>query len=120
MSVDTPRPGSMAAADRKNERIALWVFSVLFLIGYLVWIIPSNHCESIVGFANYYFVNASVVSKIIGFISIAASYYFFWKKLPDIENGKAAFAPQALILFGWFALNLILLSGFKFDLPTCP
>lgn len=117
MSKSKYREGSAGAAQEKDEKRFLTVFSILFGIVLLLWILPFP-VDSIVGFAHYYFTQAGVFWKVLAFISIGLHYYFIWVKLRDVENPVGSvFPPQAIYMFGWFALNLLLMSGFKFDLP---
>jgi hypothetical protein len=114
------RPGSAGAAEEKMQKKGLIAFSIIMALIVLVWVIPSDHCSSVVGFANYYFVNAGAAWKIIGFISVAVFYWFLWNRFLAIENAAGSTIPaQTIILFGWMLLNIVLLSGFDFDLPSC-
>ncbi|HEX7906221.1 MAG TPA: hypothetical protein VF487_20245 [Chitinophagaceae bacterium] len=107
------RKGSMGAADAKNEKTGIIVFSIIFAIAYLLWILPTGL------FSHYYFKNAGAFWKVLGFISIGIHYWFIWKKFRDIDNPVGGIVPpQTLVLFGWFVLNLLLLSGFSFNLPA--
>jgi hypothetical protein len=101
----------MAEADAKNMKTGIIVFSILFAVIYLLWIIPSGL------YSHYYFSNASTVWKLIGFFSIAAHYYFIWMKFRNLDTGIGDKFTSNGLLIGWFALNLFLLSGFNFDLP---
>lgn len=106
------RKGSMGAADQRNMRLGIIVFSVIFLICYLLWIVPSNL------YSHYYFSHAGTGWKVVGFISIIAHYLFLFLAFKNVEEpaGSKGFKSVAL-LFGWFALNILLLSGFNFSLP---
>lgn len=98
-------------ADAKERRIALIVFSVLFLIGYLLWIIPSNL------YSHYYFQNAATGWKVVGFLSIGVHAFFLWRKFATMLTGVGDKGSPAWALFFWYAINLCLLSGFNFSLP---
>lgn len=102
---------SMATQDAKNQKTAIIVFSILFAIAYLLWIVPSGL------YSHYYFTQASTVWKVIGFLSIAVHYYYIWAKFRSLSPSAGDKGSPAWILFGWFGLNLCLLSGFVFDLP---
>lgn len=104
------RPGSMGAKEEKEKKIFVIVFTVIFSIVYLLWLVPSGL------YSHYYFKNAGFW-KFIGFASIAVHYWFIWKKFRDIQTGEGDKGSPAWLLFGWFGLNLVFLSGFNFSLP---
>jgi glycerol-3-phosphate acyltransferase PlsY len=102
---------TMAEADRKNQKTGIIVFSLVFLAAYLAWVIPSSL------YSHYYFSNAATVWKTIGFFSIAAHYYFLWMKFRGLSLSGDDKGTSNLLLIGWFLVNILLLSGFNFDLP---
>lgn len=106
-----PRKGSMAAADAKNQKIGLIVFSAVFAVIYLLWIVPSNL------FSHYYFSQAGMLWKVLGFASIGVHYWFLWKKFRGISTGEGDKFTSNGLLIGWFLLNIFLLSGWTFNLP---
>jgi|GEM_PF-4108213 len=113
------REGSMGAKEAAQEKLWLKIFSGIFGVVFLLWILPFNPCGGL-GFAHYYFTQSGWFAKLIAFVSIGLYYWFLWKKLRKIDNPTGAiFAPQTMVMFGWFALNLFLLSGFVLDLPNC-
>lgn len=105
------RPGSMAAAEAKEEKTFLIVATVVFSLCYLLWIVPSNL------YTHGYFVNAGLVWRALGFASIAVHYWFIWKKMRGLVFNERDVTTPGILLIGWFGLNLLLLSGFTFDLP---
>jgi hypothetical protein len=109
----------MAEADAKMTRRALRSFTAIFAGLLLCWVIPFP-VDSIVGFAHHYFTQAATGWKITAFISIAAHFIFLWKYFPsvsDIEEVGSKGGKTNALLFGWFVLNVLLMSGFNFDLP---
>lgn len=106
-----PRPGSMAEADAKKEKLIGIVFSAIALIVYLLWLIPSSL------YSHYYFTQAGW-SKFVCIATIPYHFYFTWRHFihSDAEAGQQMPVGVAI----WFALlilNILLLSGFVFNLP---
>lgn len=105
------RKGSMGAADEKNMKTGVIVFSILFAVVYLLWIVPSGL------YSHYYFQQAGTFWKVVAIVSIAAHYWFMWKKFRNLSTSEGDKFTSNGLLIGWFALNIFLLSGWTFNLP---
>jgi hypothetical protein len=106
-----PRKGSMAEADAKTLKTVLIVFTAIFGIADLLFILPINT------FFHQYFVNAGIGWKIIGILSCIGHFAFLWTKWKDLDSAAGVkVTPQAATLFFWAALNLCMLGGFDFTL----
>lgn len=114
----TPRPGSMLAAEVKEGRKILLIFTVLTALVYLLFFIPFD-VTSIVGYPHAYMMRAfsnTWAWPVLGLLSAVVAYWWDWKKFRDMEMAAGSKFSPALILFGWHFFNWILLSGFNFSL----
>lgn len=111
MAKETYRPGSMAEADAKSTKRFFIGASIIVGLIILITIIPNNL------YFHAYFKRAPMISKIAGFISAAAWYWFLWKKSVDFSYGKKASMTLTLVILGvGLLLTLMLLFGFNLDL----
>lgn len=106
------RKGSMGAADEKNLKLALKVFSAIFGVVYLLFLFDFGT------FFHHYFKEANLFWNIVAPLSAAGHYLFLWTKFKNVDNPiGAAVAPQQIAMWGWFLLNIFLFAGWKFPLP---
>lgn len=106
------RKGSMGAADERNLKLGLIVFSILFFVVYLLFITNNGT------FFHYYWKNAGVGWNITAIVVSLVHYWTIWAWLKDIDNPIGAFIPPTqLVLWGGFLLNIFLYAGWSFPLP---
>jgi len=104
---DKHRPGSMAAADAKSEKLFFGAFTAVLLILVGITVFPSGT------FLHDYYKASSLVFKVIGFALVPLWLYFVWVKSVNLEwDGWL----KGVIMFGGIAVILLFLCGFNFDL----
>lgn len=105
--------GTMAQADRKELKTALIIFSSIFFVIDLLFLVNIGD-----NFFHYYYKHAAAFWNVAAIISAVTNLLFLWTKFGKIENTAGAIIPaQQIALWAWPLLNFFLFAGWKFPLP---
>jgi hypothetical protein len=104
-----PSEGSMAAAEQKENKPWIIGLTVLMLLIYCTFWVPSSWYPAM------WFRNAGIWAW-VGTISALAHLVFFFLKIRNVNEEANAFPAKTVGLFiGWFAINLAMLGGWDFS-----
>lgn len=101
------KPGTMAAADAKNEKLFNGAFSIVLIAIVLITVFAKGT------YFHHYFSNASFILKLIGFLLVPTWLYLVWFVLPE---AKISGGLKGAVMFGGMALIMLFLFGFNLAL----